>query len=126
MSRFVPVKKATLKYITNDGTFKKIKLQAINGVNISNSFNIPYVRGAVGLFNSIISRFMYFCDVDKHKRAQEYIYMSGANGSELINRCESQVFNIIRSFERIFDMRVKRAHETHGANTFTLSERTIE
>jgi hypothetical protein len=127
MSRtFVPVQKATLKYVTHDGEYKKLKVQAIHGVNITNSFNIPYVRGAVGLFNAIISHFMYFADVDPNKKAQEFIYMSGANGSQLINRCESQVFNIIRSLERIFDLKVNRAHETHGANTFRLSERTIE
>lgn len=121
---YIPVDKATLKYVTHEGTYSKTKLIAINKVNISNSFNIPYVRGAVGLFNLIISRFMYYGD--KYKKAQEYIYMSGAEGSAVINRCESQYWNIIRSFERIFDIKIKRAHESHGANTFRLSEQTIE
>jgi len=121
---FIPTPNAALKYVAHDGTYKKMKLQAINGVNISNSFNIPYVRGAVGVFNLILSRFMYYGN--KYNKAQELIYMSGAEASVIINRCESQFFNIIRSFERIFDIKIKRAHESHGANTFRLSEQTIE
>ena len=122
----------SVQYVTNDGTFKKIKLQAINGVNISNSFNIPYVRGTVGLFNAIISRFMFFGVFDAKGKpraypvAQEKIFFPAHQAAPMINRCESQVFNIIRSIERTLDIHVSRAHAKAGANVFRLSERAIE
>lgn len=123
---YYPVEKATVKFVTDNGTYSKMKLQAINGVNITNAFNIPYVRGVVGTFNLIISRFMFFAEKDPKKRAQEYIYMSGAEGSTVINKCESQYWNIVRSLERIVGVKIKRAHESHGANTFRLTQQTIE
>lgn len=129
---FEPVKKSTLKYVTSDGEYMKVNVQAIKGVNIPNSFNIPYVRGAVGLFNAILSRMMYFTEYDsKHNKrpfpkAQEKIYFPAWQIAPMINRCESQSYNIIRSLERILDIHVSRAHEKAGANTFRLSERVYE
>lgn len=133
MSKFYrQVQKAPIKYVDYNGEFKKLKLQAIKDVNIPNSFNIPYVRGVVGLFNAIISRMMYFSEygANNSKRsfpsAQEYIYFPAHQISEIINRCESQSYNIIRSLERILDIHVNRANEKAGANKFRLSERAIE
>lgn len=129
---FAPVKKSTLKYVTSDGEYMKVNVQAIKGVNIPNSFDNPYVRGAVGLFNAIISRMMYFTEFDsKGKKrpypiAQEKIYFPAWQISLMINRCESQSYNIIRSLERILDIHVSRAHEKHGANTIRLSQRVYE
>jgi len=123
---YEPVKKAPLKYVSKDGTYKKINVIAINDVNISNSFDIPYVRGVVGLFNAIISRMMYFTDKDIKKRAQEKIYFPAWQISNVINRCESQSYNIVRSLERILGIHVSRAHEKAGANVFRLSQRTYE
>jgi|LGVF01.2.fsa_nt_gb hypothetical protein len=129
---FAPVKKSTLKYISSDGEYMKVNVQAIKGVNIPNSFNIPYVRGAVGLFNAIISRMMYFTEYDSNNnkrpypKAQDKIYFPAWQIAPMINRCESQSYNIIRSLERILDIHVSRAHEKHGANTFRLSHRVYE
>lgn len=129
---FAPVKKSTLKYIDANGEYMKVNVQAIKGVNIPNSFNIPYVRGAVGLFNAIISRMMYFTEYDSNKTkrpypiAQEKIYFPAWQISPIINRCESQSYNIIRSLERILDIHVSRAHEKAGANVFRLSQRVYE
>ena len=129
---FKPVKKSTLKYITSDGEYMKVNVQAIKGVNIPNSFKIPYVRGTVGLFNAIISRMMYFTEFDSNNnkrtypKAQEKIYFPAWQIAPMINRCESQSYNIIRSLERILDIHVSRAHEKHGANTFRLSQRVYE
>lgn len=127
---FKAIKKSTLKYVNSDGEYMKVNVQAIKGVNIPNSFNIPYVRGTVGLFNAIISRMMYFTEYDSHNnkrlypKAQEKIYFPAWQISPMINRCESQSYNIIRSLERILDISVSRAHEKHGANVFRLSQRT--
>lgn len=129
---FQPIKKAPLMYVTSEGDYKKINVKAIKGVNIPNSFDIPYVRGAVGLFNAIMSRMMYFAEYDKNKNkrlypmAQELIYFPAHQISNMINRCESQSYNIIRSLERILDIHVSRAHEKAGANTFRLSQRVNE
>lgn len=129
---FEPVTKSTLKYVTSDGEYMKVNVQAIKGVNIPNSFDIPYVRGAVGLFNAIISRMMYFTEYDsnnnkrKYPKAQDKIYFPAWQIAPMINRCESQSYNIIRSLERILDIHVSRAHEKHGANVFRLSQRVYE
>lgn len=136
MSRFYEnVRKAPLMYIDANGEFKKTTVVAIKGVNIPNSFEIPYVRGAVGLFNMIISRMMYWAVKEKvngrtrerqYPKAQEYIYLPAHQISNTINRCESQSYNIIRSLERILGIHVQRAHEQHGANTIRLSDRVHE
>lgn len=129
---YAQIKKAPLMYVSSDGDYKKINVEAIKDVNIPNSFDIPYVRGAVGLFNVIISRMMYFSEygANKQKRsypkAQEFIYLPAHQISNMINRCESQSYNIIRSLERILDIYVSRAHEKAGANTFRLSQRVYE
>lgn len=133
MSRFYKqIEKAPLQYVTADGEYKKINVVPINNVRISNSFNIPRVRGAVGLFNLIISTMMYFATYDKNGKerryplAQEKVYLPAWQISQKINRCESQSYNVIRSLERIFDIYVTRANEKFGSNTFTLSERVYE
>lgn len=133
MSRyFEQIKKAPIQYIDANGEYKKLNIQAIKNVNIPNSFNIPYVRGVVGLFNAMISRFMYFSKygANNYKRpfpkAQEYIYFPAHQISDMIDRCESQSYNIIRKLEIILDIHVVRAHEKAGANKFRLSERAIE
>lgn len=129
---YVPIEKAPLIYIDDNGEFKKLTVKPIKGVNIPNSFDIPYVRGAVGLFNAIISRMMYFATYDgshrerQFQKAQEYIYLPAYQISGMINRCESQSYNIIRSLERILGIHVRRAHEQHGANMFRLSQRVYE
>jgi hypothetical protein len=75
---------------------------------------------------------MYFAEYDKHGKtraypqAQEKVYFPAHQAAPMINRCESQVFNIIRSIERTLDINVTRAHEKAGANVFRLSERAIE
>lgn len=133
MSTFYePIRKAPLKYVADTGEFKKINVVAIKGVSIPNSFDIPYVRGAVGLFNAIISRMMYFSEYASNKKkrqypkAQELVYFPAHQIATTINRCESQSYNIIRSLERILDIHVRRAHEKAGANTFRLSQRCYE
>jgi len=124
--------KAPVQYVDVNGEIKKTHLVAINDVHISNSFDIPFVRGAVGLFNAIISRFMYFATYDannrerQYQKAQEYVYFPAWQIVPMINRCESQVYNIEASLERILNIRIKRANEQHGANTFRLSDRAIE
>jgi len=129
---FATVKKSTLKYVTDDGEYMKLNVKSIKGVNIPNSFNIPYVRGIVGLFNAIISRMMYFTEYDSsnnkrpYPKPQDKIYFPAWQIAPMINRCESQSYNIIRSLERILDIHVSRAHEKHGANTFRLSQRVYE
>ena len=129
---FEQIKKAPIQYVDHNGESKKLNIQAIKNVNIPNSFNIPYVRGVVGLFNAMISRFMYFSKygANNYKRpfpkAQEYIYFPAHQISEMIDRCESQSYNIIRKLETILEIHVVRANEKAGANKFRLSERAIE
>lgn len=129
---YTQVNKAPLKYFDEYGEYMKTTVQSINKVNIPNSFDIPFVRASVGLFNLIISRMMYWSSFDKHRQerhhqvAQDMIYLPAHQISNSINRCESQSYNIIRSLERIFDIKVSRAHEQFGANTFTLSHRVNE
>lgn len=124
--------KAPVSYVTSDGEIKKITLVPINNVKISNSFDIPYVRGIVGSLNAIISRFMHFAIYDAYgnkrtyPKAQDHIYLPYHQLSDMINRCESQSINIKNQLERLFDLDIKRAHEKFGANKFKLSERVIE
>ncbi len=129
MGRFYKyIPKAPVGYYTSDGEYKKINLVPINGVNIANSFDISYVRGIVGEFNAVISRFMFFSIYDKngnerpHPKAQDHIYFPADQMSEMINKCESQCYNIKNQMERIFDLDITRS----SANRFRLSERVIE
>jgi len=133
MSRqFKYIDSAPVAYVDLHGEIKKRTLVPINGVHIPNSFNIPYVRGIVGLFNAMISRFMYYANYDeKHQerrypKAQDHIYLPAHQISDMINRCESQCYNINDSLERIFDLDISRANEKFGANVFRLSERVDE
>lgn len=132
MTHYTHIKKAPVMYFDENAEFKKLTLQPIKGIQISNAFDISFVRGVVGLFNFMLSRMMYFSTYDKNhqlkkfQKAQELVYIPAHQIAPAINRCESQSYNIIRSLERIFDVKVDRAHEKHGANTFTLSNRVNE
>jgi len=132
MTHYTHIEKAPLKYYDKFGEFKKVTVEPIKKVQISNAFDISFVRGAVGLFNFMISRMMFWSTYEKpgikrhHQIAQEFVYIPAHQIGPAINRCESQSYNIIRSLERIFDIKVERAHEKHGANTFTLSHRVNE
>ncbi len=127
-NNYVHIEKAPVEYITVDGEIKKIHLIPINKVKISNVFDIPHVRGIVGNFNAMISRFMYFGVFDKYgnerayPKAQNHIYFPSEQMSNMINKCDSQCRNITKDMKRIFDLDITRS----SANRFRLSERVME
>lgn len=122
------IKSAPFEYVTPDGVIMKQTLVPIQGVKISNSFDISYVRGIVGFFNAMISRFMYFAIYDekgnerRYPVAQNHIYLPADQLSKMINKCESQCYNIKNQMERLFDLDITRS----SANRFRLSERVNE
>jgi len=122
------VKSSPVSYITLDGEIKKNTLVGIKGVHIPNSFNIPTVRGIVGTFNAILSRFMYYGVYDKYGKerpypmSQDHIYLPAHQLSTMIKRGQTQCYNIKNDLERIFDLDITRS----SANRFRLSERLNE
>ena len=86
------VKYGLLSYQAKDGSTKKINLQSTKDIQITNSFKLPYKRGIVGFFNTLVSRYMYFSVYDKSGRERNYpvaqtkVYFSSKESRKVIDR----------------------------------------